>query len=424
MALDDVIAGAVAEARESGVVGETDGEDQAVETEVADDDTTEETDTDDSASGDEGDDDAGEESEDSEQGDESGEDESEDESGDEEESEEESEEEETEEEPEPETDDDKLAKALGVDAKLKGKDRWKAKVPFSKVKAYVKENGAAPVLATVAKVFGVDASRVTTASLERGLTKVFTDLTELKGRAENFDKLEPLMMSEKDEDNDRFMAAIAAVNPRFKRYIDGTGSKKAALPAAEDDPEPEGDVEIDLGNGQKGKTFSKEGYKKYIAWLRRDITREVKAEQDARFKPFEDATAAVTRREEDAAAQATRVQNLLADASEWDGFKENEDAIQEAYVELKKANPSWEMEKVMQRAYQKVVIGSLKKSKQKVRDEVLDEGKKRVKASSAPTGGAKKKAPVKTETPQGEGGDRLTNVIRGAVAKAKAGGIK
>lgn len=423
MALDDIISGAVAEAREGGMVGETDSEEQAADDIVVDD-----VDDADDESGDEGDSGDDEAAVAAKSGDEEGDEEAIADEGDEEEAEEtDGDDEEAEEEAAPVNEDDKLASDLGIDPKLKGKDRWKAKVSLSKVKSYLKEHGGgSEAYATVAKVFGVDPKKISKENLESGLTKFFTDFTEMKGRAQNFDTLEPIMLSKSDADADKFMAALVAVNPKFKRFVEGKAAPAAKeLPTAEEDPEPEMDVEIDIGDGKKGKTYSQAGYKKYIAWLRRDVTREVEAKTMAKIKPYEDKVAAENQTAEEREALSTRVNDLLAEANEWDGFKENEAEIQKAFNTISKAQPKLTMEKVMARAYQQVVIGGLKTSKQKVRDEVLAEGKKAPKSVAGPAAGGKKKAAAKPAADaDANPGDRLTNVIREQVAQAKARGVR
>lgn len=416
--LDNVIAGAIAEAREGGLVGETDGvdPDEAGDNPDADEESTDEG-TDEGTG-------EGEEEADTEADAEEGEE------GEDDEESEETEEESTEEEEDTEEDtdtsyDDKLAKDLGIKKGKDGKYNWTA--PVSKVKNVVQKREAAAsrgVLDVVAKAYGVKPEEVTAENLEENLGYTLDLVGQLREQGKTYAALEPLMRSTKLEEVQKFAGALVKLNPLFSKVFSGEAApERKAVPSAENDPEPQPDKLVKIGD-QEVPQYSKKRWEEREAWLRRQITREISAELDSKYedrlKPFEDMVNHSREYQESQQQLKDRIDDLMTEARTWEHFDDHEDEIQTAFLTISKKNPRLAMEKVMMRAYQQVVIPKLKSNKQKVREEVREENRKAPKSTAVAGGGKKKVSKAVAGEPGSD--DRTTSIIRQEIAKARAGG--
>lgn len=328
---------------------------------------------------------------------------------------------------EPEKKDDKkpVAKDEKADDIGPAKDKRgrENKLPHSRVLELVdkaKKGSAVETIGVVAKTLGLDVAKVTAENFEPTIKAIHTEMTTLRGRIEGMDIIEPIMR----KDGDAFIRMLAETNPeqyaKFAEWLDSGGVATVATPAAKDDPKPEPDAEITLPDGSKGKTFSAEGYEKYMAWLRRDITREVEAKYDKRIKPFETARDNATKQAQTQTEILTALDDLLEEANTWHGFTENKDTIQAAMADVDKKIP---MGRAMRIAYQKVVVEKMKTDRATMRAEIMKELKKAPKSTQV-TGGVGRDKSQKPVV-RGEDGQAVTGTeaaIRESLALARASG--
>lgn len=202
------------------------------------------------------------------------------------------------------------------------------------------------------------------------------------------------------------LTRMAELDPRYKPFLDEHRVAQA-LPKAEDDPEPQPD--IDLGNGRA--TYSLQGINKLRAWDRRQMERAF----DERLKPFHEIREADQRRAETARYDAfiqERSSAQIARARTWPRFAEHEEAIVKALQEdSQHAEATGQPMKYgsIHDAYMDLVMPHLTGDHNKVRETVMKELNAAPKSTSVGTTG-----PEPTKAP----GQRTTEEIaRRAMAR-------
>lgn len=409
MATEDVIASAIASARDEGVFDEG-GSDEGETTETGEETSQEgdETPTGDDT-GDEGG--TGDEEESGETTDDG---EGEGETGEEDESE--------------EVDDDPLsekniAKELGIDPKHNNR------LPYHRIVKTVPNmvrKAMQPVMNGVATALGLDATKLTPQTFVSSVNTAMRDVGKWRDRSAFMDEIAPLMES----DGEGYVRLLAKANPeQYQKFVDflegnvevqGGGGE---LPDAKNDPKPLPDVEIDLPNGQKGKTYSQEQYDKLMEWNLREAERRVSAKYEKRLKPIEDERKTKQQREESQREREQRVGEVLQEAESYPLFKEHKAEIQAALKDF----PNLKAGPALRAAYMKVVVGKLRVSYNEMRKKVLAELKKtptKVGAGGGTANNTKRdgEAPVRGEDGTPVSGTEAA--IRRSIAKAKAAGLK
>jgi hypothetical protein len=385
MPLEDVIAGAVSDAREDGVVGATDAVDAPVETPEP---APEDAPTEDAPAA-------------------------------------------TEETPapaaevlaEPKTEDDALAKELGLKPRQDGKEN---RIPYSRVKHIVAnaekkavEKAVAPVLQEVAEALGVDPATVKAGALKDVLASVKGAGSlppELESEIQHMRQVETLVQ----QDPDTFIRALAQNHPAYQKFLtvlDAPAGAAASASSASALPKEMPAPDFDLGEGQK--TYSVEGIQTLVQWAVNEGKKQAEEAISGRFRPIEEEFTA--RRTE--AELAPKFKALMDEALTWDGFKEHADEILKvlqadtAHATRTRTRPKLTLDA----AYRQVVVPKLKKQaeeakagqateREKIRAELLAELKQ------APTS-TSTVAPV---TPKPEAPTTLEGVIRQSVAGYKA----
>ena len=395
MSTASAIEGALAAAREDGAIGDESTEEVSTEeTEVVESETPE-----------------GEETteETTEEGDESTE-----------EVEEEAEEETTEEEEEAteETEEETEGESDPDFGPAKDKHGRENKLPHSRLvkirdKAVAREVGK--VTSVIGKALGYAEGKVTT----ENIVEVLGSVGQMRQRLTGFDEIEPIMR----QDGDTFIQMLADANPeqygKFLAVLEEGYDPQAVSKAAEKDM-PQPDVEITLQDGTKGKTYSMKQLEARDAWKEAQLEAKWDKKIAKRFKPLDDERTATQKKNDANQALASQIVTLLGEAREdWDGFTENETAIQAEYNKIPKSVP---MGRALRQAYNKVVVQKWKTGKAKMRQDVQAELKAAPKSTSA-----KGKVVKKVDHVRNEDGDVVTGseaAVRRAVATARAAGIK
>ena len=317
----------------------------------------------------------------------------------------------------PKTLEEDLREMLGPEKDGKGQNN---KIPYHRVLKIVPNlvaKAMEPTVLGLAQDLGIDPA---SASLET-IRKTVQNVAE---RVSSMDTLEPIMAS----DGDAFIKILASSNPeqysKFLAVLDPAFKPSVAGDVKDDDkddPMPAPDMTVTLPDGSKGKTYSVEGDAKRIEWLQRKITKDVMAGLDTRIKPFEDAKRAKDGEVQSRQELARELKSTIAEMEEFEGFTENKEAIQTYMRE--KVDLKIPFRKAVRLAYNAVVIQGFKVSKAKAREEAQAELRKAPKSTSVPNGGAPPKR--KANTAVGEDGEVVGGteaVIRNAVAAAKAAG--
>jgi hypothetical protein len=428
MALEDVIAGAIAEAREDGLEGAQAGDEPVIETgdEDAGDGDGAETAADENAEGDSGETKDGEGDGAEKEGDENADENAEGEGDDKDKPKE------GEDKPKEgtETEEEKLLKELGLKPRADGRVH---RIPVPRVAKMVGKarleaaESVKTVVATVGKALGVSDAELTEATFETlapKLTEALSDVSELRQRVSVMDELAPIMLT----NGDAFVTMLAKSNPeqyaKFLAVLDEgfEAPERRELPEEKNDPKPAPDLEVTLPNGQKGKTYSNEQHEKLLDWQERKSERKFNAALEKRFKPLDDQQKAAQSQEARQQALINDMNDFMADAMEWKGFKDHKDEI---LVEVKKIDKKVPFRRATRMAYETVVFGKLHTDRTKMRGEIHAELKKAPAATGVKkTGGAVKKAD--TGVVRGEGGEVVTGTeaaIRLSLQKAKSAGL-
>lgn len=403
MSTESIIASALAAARSDGVL---DGGDEGAETtEVVTEEPTEET-------ADEGTGDGEETAE----GDETTEEE-EDKEGEEEETEEEGEEGKKKDDDDDEDDEEleEVDPVLGPALDKHGKEN---RIPHSRVVKMVgkKIQGITDI---VGQALGYDKGKITTENIANALGSV----QALQQYYNEMQSIEPIMRTNGKE----FIARLAKANPdQYGRYAEideegytGPADKSGKHTVTADNDMPRPDVAITLPDGSKGFTYSQAGMDKRDEWLVSKAVQMATKELGKKLKPYEDERAATKEENEKNAATSANIKETLIEArGEWDGFKENEKAIQEEYNKIPQSVP---FDRALRQAYNKVVVQGLKANRAKTRKEVIEEGNKAAKKVVSTKG----KIVTKKDVVRDEDGEVVTGTgatIRRALSAARADG--
>lgn len=326
-----------------------------------------------------------------------------------------------EEKPKPKEEEEADADAeLGPAKDDKGKEN---KIPHSrvvKISANAAKKAVLDLVSSVAEVVGFDKTKVTPENFSQAMQSVAGEVVTLRGRVAAMDELGPIMES----DGEAFIRILAKSNPeqyeRFLAVIDGgEGGKKPT--ATEEDPEPLPDIPYTLPDGTKGTTYSLEGQRKREAWLIRNVKREIMADYDKRLKPIEDEKKTIAQTERENQQLAINLKDLIDEMRTYEGFTENEPAIQTHLATIDKKVP---FSKAIRQAYNAVVVKKLKDDAANARTKAMEELKKAGRPTGTPVGGAQPKK--KEGTARGEGGEVVSGTeaaIRNAVADARAKGV-
>jgi len=411
MSAENVISAAIAEAREAGVVdaGETDTVSPEVENDEGETAETDESTEGDEQDGDKDDDEANEEAEDD------------GESADDDESDDEGEESDEGGKKKVKTDDDDDAKLDQQLDALKKRNKGNP-IPHPVVQGIVKR-AESRLVNSLTKILGLNTGQVDLDRFDETLATAVADIPVIRERVAAMDTLEPIMLHEPDN----FIRILAATHGgEYQKFVDFLDGKVEATAEGKkttaDEEMPGPDAEFDLGEGKKGKSWSVEGVRKLLAWHESKLTTQFQKTLDTRFKPLDEAQRQSRVRQQTQAQITQDLNELLSEAyAEWDGFKEAEAEIRTYMRE--KIPTTVSMGRALRKAYQEVVVKRLKTTKQKVRKQVLEEGKRAARATSASGGSEKRKSDVVRDEEGNEvGGTRA--VIHRELAKAKARGLR
>lgn len=113
---------------------------------------------------------------------------------------------------------------------------------------------------------------------ETHVTPLRTELDGFKSRVTNYEAQEQLA----DRDPDAFIRTLASVDPRYQKFLTPQESAKPAVPAADADPEPQPDKDLETGQ----LFYTPEKWKEVQAWNRRQATRDAKAEFEREYGPI------------------------------------------------------------------------------------------------------------------------------------------
>ena len=309
---------------------------------------------------------------------------------------------------------------IGPERDAKGKIN---KIPHPQVQKIVK-NAEGKLIKSVVDSLGFDPAKVTAETLPKALKSVVSHIKGLQNRVAVMDELGPIM----EKDAKAFISRLAENWPDIYNPVleamEGKGATTVEPSAATANlgEEPGPDVEITLPDGSKGRTFSVEGMKKRDVWrdahLTSKILDDVEKRLGKRFEPLDKAKKATDDAAIARAEVARDMNDILEDAQTWDGFKENEAAI---FEEWKTMDPAIPMRKAINAAYQKIVVVKYKQSALDARQKVLDE------LAAAPDGTSSTSRTQRREKDvvRGEGGEIVTGteaIVRRALARARASG--
>jgi hypothetical protein len=119
-----------------------------------------------------------------------------------------------------------------------------------------------------------------------------------------------------EREPERFLQMLQEANPAYARLV----GRPSYGPSSPDDPRPAPDARLSDGT----PAYSPEGFHRFQEWQARQIEQRVLGRVSEKYAWVDQAKAA---RDAEAAARP-KVQALLQDALEnWDGFKDNQDAI-------------------------------------------------------------------------------------------------
>jgi hypothetical protein len=181
-----------------------------------------------------------------------------------------------------------------------------------------------------------------------------------------------------------FIKKIGQYDPRYQAFLEA----RQAPPAPVQAPQlamPEPDVPLPDGS----TTYSVQGIQKLIEWA---VDAKMMPKVADRLKPYEDtAKAEKARIEAEKATRAAqeRARTLMADAQQWPGFKEHEEAIltalreDSAKAKAENRRPSLSLEA----AYRQAVLPKMTADRNSMREELLKEMSSAAKATPTATRG-------------------------------------
>jgi hypothetical protein len=240
------------------------------------------------------------------------------------------------------------------------------RIPYSKVKKII-ENG-----------------------LKKGRTEWDTTRTTIEQERDTFrQQVEQLSALGElmDRDPEAFLNLVAQHDTRYQRYLTPQEAAQQAQQQA-DAEMPQPDVALPDGS----RTYSLQGIQKLLDWNTQRTIQQANKTVEERLKP-------ITEREKqeqlriqgDQAMQQVRqrTQQQIADAQQWPGFKDHEDAILKALQEdSAKAKAEGRRPTLsLEGAYRQVVIPRLSTDRNKMREELLKELNAAPKATSVARSG-------------------------------------
>lgn len=231
-------------------------------------------------------------------------------------------------------------------------------------------------------------------------------------------------------DPDRFFGMLQSAYPAYKQYAKGGAATPAPAPAAHaNDPMPQPDGRLADGT----PAYSPEGFQKVQEWQARQIEDRVLKQVGEKYKYLDDQRAADQARE----AAIPQVRSQISNAmQQWDGFKENFDAIlTELRTDSQEAERTGRAPKLsLHDAYRVVInrqykaerdktqkeIEALKTDRNKVREEVIAELRQRP-TSTATTPTAPVTRPDAADSNAGQPRDTAA-IIRESIASMRRAG--
>lgn len=303
---------------------------------------------------------------------------------------------------------------LGPERDAKGKIN---KIPHPQVQKIVK-NAEKKLIGEVVTSLGLNAEKTTRETLPVVLKNIVAHVRGLQGRVKFMDEVGPIM----EKDAKAFITRLSEAWPDiYNPVLDAMAGKGSAvssptIEALGEEPGP--DVPITLPDGSKGMTFSVAGMKKRDEWRDAKLLAQVDERLGKRFEPLDKAEK--TRKDNDALRTQIKdeMDDILADAQTWDGFKEHEKEIFDAW---QASDPNIPMRKAINAAYQKIVVKKYKDGAINARAAALKELAEAPDSTAAVT----KNAKSQKEVVRGEGGAVVTGteaIIRKELARAKAAG--
>lgn len=271
----------------------------------------------------------------------------------------------------------------------------------------------------VGAALGYEKGKVTTENIAQALGNV----QALQQYYNEMQGIEPIMRTNGKE----FIARLAKANPeQYGRYAEidadgytGPADKGEKHTVSADSEMPRPDVPITMPDGTKGYTYSQAGMDKRDEWLVNKAVQMATKELGKKLKPYEDERAASKEENDKSVALATHIKDLLGEArGEWDGFKENEKAIQ---AEYDKIPASVSFARALRQAYNKVVVQGMKANRAKARKDLIEEGNKAAKKVVSTKG----KVVTKKDVVRDEDGEVVSGTaatIRRSLAAARADG--
>lgn len=284
--------------------------------------------------------------------------------------------------------------AIGPEKNAAGREN---KIPHSRVTKMVAK-AADEALAPVYTALGVTKDTYKPEILTERLGKV----AEYEGRLTNYVQADRLI----EGDPDQFIATLASVDARYAKFLKpaSPATPEVIAPAADPMPQPD----YDMGGGQM--TYSVKGLQARDEWVARQTEARVLAAADKRLKPIEEhfktaddrAKAAEHEKQLDA-----HINNTMADARTWEGFKENEDAILKVLVDdTARARATGTRQKHSIDSAYRLVMGPINQkrienaeatARKKVLDEIAAAGGGSTSTVTAPTRAANSGASRSTE---------------------------
>jgi len=309
-----------------------------------------------------------------------------------------------------------LKEELGPDKNERGKEN---KIPHSRVVKIV-DNQVNARLEPVRAALGVEAKDF---SVDKVVARI-AQAKDMETEIQNNRNGEFLM----DSNPEKFIRTLAAHHPGYKKFVDFLdGTVKPAERAAEkpavdltNDPEPEPDFPLkDAAGVEIGRTYSVAGMKKRDEW--RDRQTEARIFANPKLKSVLDRDEAQAR----ISAAEPGLKMQMDDARTWEGFSDSEQEILQVLVDdSKQAQVSGKYTHDLNSAYRKIVLPKLKAARELAeknakeaealgRKKAIADIKKRPASTSIPANGGK--------TPESTGPRDLTDVIKEQVAALKGG---
>ncbi len=269
------------------------------------------------------------------------------------------------------------------------------KIPHDRVAKMIAKREQ-KVIASIAKELGISKAEaeLKLEDITGHITSSKTKYADYDQRFESYASVEKIMESNPDQ----FIRMLAQVNPehygRFVDFLDGKHQAAAPVQQAIGDNDPEPEPDYDLGDGRR--TYSLEGMRKRDEWKERQIEKRLIAKLDEKLTPYEQERkriAETAQKEQrlkeihDAATQ--KVTETIERYSKKPGFKENEQAIQDAVI-----NKGLSLED----AYHEVVFAKFQQSEQQIREKVVKEQNAQPRSTSVATNPAAARA---TKSSQG-----------------------